>query len=197
MVQPLETMLARWPLLYPEITDAGEQDNRPGETDRIRQEVVAPLLDSGGIFQAFEERREEYQRWQESLSGTEEDLESVLAQEDRFHDALAAIIEEQRDEMGERAVKAVLGGINLRRIVREATLPYRDTWPEESWHRIAHLMASNDLCHAGILEYLSTGEGNRANIETLAGWGFQYAMDAYWDAGYYGQHSTKLEDIPE
>ena len=58
-------------------------------------------------------------------------------------------------------------------------------------------MISSDLCNGGILEYLSTGEGNRANVDTLAGWGFQYAQGAYWDAGYYGQNSTKLEDIPE
>ena len=58
-------------------------------------------------------------------------------------------------------------------------------------------MTSSELCLAGIVEYLATGAGRKANVETLARWGFQYALDAYWDAGYYGQHSTKLEDIPE
>ena len=197
MAQPLEATLARWPLLYSEITDAGEQDNRQDETDSIRQEVVAPLLDSGDLLHTFEERREEYQRWQESLSGTEEDLESVLAQEDRFHDALAATFNEHRELLADPAVKAAQAGINLRKIVRKSTLPHWKTWPEESWQKIAHLMISSDLCNGGILEYLSTGEGNRANVETLAGWGFQYAQGTYRDAGYYGQHSTRLEDIPE
>ena len=56
-------------------------------------------------------------------------------------------------------------------------------------------MTSSELCHTGILEYITTGEGSKDNVETLATWGFQYALDAYWDAGHYGQNSTKLEDI--
>ena len=42
---------------------------------------------------------------------------------------------------------------------------------------------------------MATKEGRKNNIETLARWGFQYALDAYWDAGHYEQNSTKLEDI--
>ena len=68
---------------------------------------------------------------------------------------------------------------------------------EESWSRIGHLLSNNELCNLAIIYHLATSKGERARIETLAAWAFQYAMDAYWDAGYYGQNSTKLEDIPE
>ena len=37
MPQPIEVMLARWPLLYPETTDADE-------AARVREEVIAPIL---------------------------------------------------------------------------------------------------------------------------------------------------------
>ena len=56
-------------------------------------------------------------------------------------------------------------------------------------------MTSSELCLAGIVEYLATGAGKKENMETLAAWGFENALEAYWDAGYYGQNSTKLEDI--
>ena len=58
-------------------------------------------------------------------------------------------------------------------------------------------MTNSELCLAGILEYLATEEGSRANVETLARWGFENALEAYRDAGYYGRDYVKLEDIPE
>ena len=33
-------------------------------------------------------------------------------------------------------------------------------------------------------------------METLARRGFENAMKACHDAGFYGQHSTRLEDMP-
>ena len=58
-------------------------------------------------------------------------------------------------------------------------------------------MINSELCLAAILGYLATGVGRRGNVKTLTAWGFQYSLDAYWDAGYYGQDYVKLEDIPE
>ena len=53
---PLDDMLARWPVLHPELMDAGEQDdNGPGEAARVRDEITAALLDSGDIARTFEE----------------------------------------------------------------------------------------------------------------------------------------------
>ena len=87
--------------------------------------------------------------------------------------------------------------IRLRRIVRRSILPQRERWPEEPWERIGHLMTNSELCLAGILEYLATEEGSRANVEALARWAFENALEAYWDAGYYGRDYVKLEDTPE
>ncbi len=196
MPTPVEAMLAKWPLLYPEVAGADEENDN-GEATRIREEVVRPLLDSGDLVHAFQEKREEYKRRKESLAGTEIGLDHVMAREARIDDSLAAAFNEHRDVIGERAVKGSLEAVNLRRIVRESVIPYRETWPEESWERIARLMTGSELCLAGILEYIDTGGDRGDNVETLARWGFQYALDAYWDAGYYAQDSVRLDDIPE
>ena len=138
---------------------------------------------------------QEYKKWRDSLAANGRDLETVMAQEEQQDGALAATFEEHRGELGDATVKAALECIRLRRIVRRSTIPHRETWPEESWHQIAHLMTSSELCLAGIVEYLATGAGKKENVESLARWGFENALEAYWDAGYYGQNSTKLEDI--
>ena len=106
----------------------------------------------------------------------------MLDQENRFDDAIAATIEEHWDVLGEQALKGVRETVNLRRIVRESVIPFRETWPEESWHQIAHLMTGSELCLAGILEFVATGRGSRGNALTLARWGFENALEAYWDA---------------
>ncbi len=67
----------------------------------------------------------------------------------------------------------------------------------ESWPQIGRLMNDSELCLAAILEYLATGAGLRDHLEPLASWAFQYAREAYQDAGFYAQESTRLEDIPE
>ena len=196
MLQPMEAMLPRWPLLYPETTDAGEQNgNGPDWAAKVRRQVIAPILESWDISHIFGEMSQEYKKWRDSRAANGRDLETLLAQEDRKDDALIAAFSDHRELLGDAAVKAAMENIRLRKIVRRSTLPHRETWPEESWEKIAHLMTSSELCHAGIMEYITTGEGSKDNVETLAAWGFQYALDAYWDAGYYGQNSTKLEDI--
>ena len=198
MPQPLDDVLAKWTVMYPEITGAIEpDDDGPGQAARIREAVVAPLLDSGDIAQTFEESREAYKLWKVSHSGENGDLGTLLAQQDGLDDVLATMFNDHRAALGDAAVKASLESLRLRKIVRRSTIPHRETWPEESWHQIAHLMTSSELCVAGIVEYLVTGVGKKENVEFLARRGFQNALDAYWDAGYYGQNSTKLEDIPK
>ncbi len=193
---PVEIMLAKWPLLYPEIAGAA-LENADDDAARVREEVVRPLLDTSDPVHAFEEARERYRSWKDSSATAEPYLETVVAREARLDDALAATFDEHEEVLGEQAVKGALEAVNLRRIVRESVTPYRVTWPEESWERISRLMTGSELCLAGILEHIATGEDGRENVETLARWGFQYALDAYRDAGYYGQNSTKLEDFPE
>ena len=55
---PLDTMLAKWPFLYPEITGTGGQgDARTGDADRVREEVLRPLLEATDINSAYAERQ--------------------------------------------------------------------------------------------------------------------------------------------
>ena len=160
----------------------------------MRRQVIAPILVTPDL-DTFEEIRKEYKKWRDSLAANGRDPETVMAQEEQQDGALAATFEEHRGELGDATVKAALESIRLRRIVRRSTIPHREAWFQESWHQIAHLMTSSELCLAGIVEYPATGAGKKANVETLARWGFENALEAYWDAGYYGQNSTKLEDI--
>ena len=197
MPQPLDDVLAKWTVMYPEITGASEpDDDGPDAAASMRSKVIAPLLDSGDIAQTFEESREAYTRWKGTPTKAG-DPEVLLAQEDQSDDALIAAFNDHRELLGDTTVKASLESVRLRRIVRRSVIPYRETWPQESWEKIAHLMSSSELCVAGIVEYLVTGVGKKENVEFLARRGFQNALDAYWDAGYYGQNSTKLEDIPK
>ena len=134
---------------------------------------------------------------EESLTTETASLEEMLAHEDRLGDRLATIMEEHQDELGERVVRAIRRTIDLRNIVRWSVIPYEATWPEESWPQIGRLMNDSELCLAAILEYLATGVGLQRHVEPLASWAFQYAREAYQDAGFYAQESTRLEDIPE
>ena len=198
MPQSLDFVLARWQELYPEIMGASEQDgNRSAKAERTRKEIIAPLLDSDDTQEVFEATILDYKKWRDSVSVEESDLETVLAQEERFDETLTTTLNCHRNELGEQAVKAALESVRLRRIARRSTVRNRETWPEESWHRIGDLIASSELCIAALLEHLITGEGSRANVNELSKLGFQYSLDAYFDAGDHGQDWTKLEDIPE
>ena len=143
----------------------------------MRREVIAPLLEATDIHGAFEETREVYTRWRGSLPPVEGNLEDLLADEEERDEALTATCGVHSEELGEAITKAVMEGIRLRRIVRRSILPQREGWPEESWERIGHLMTNSELCLAGILEYLATEEGSRANVETLARWAFENALN--------------------
>ena len=48
-------------------------------------------------------------------------------------------------------------------------------------------MTSSELCLAGIVEYLVTGAGKKENMETLAAWGFENALEAYWTPSTTGR----------
>lgn len=179
-------MLARWPVLYPEISGAAEE-NADEEAARVREEIRRPLLDSGDLVHTYKEARERYRSWKDSLATAEWDQETVVAQEARFEDALVATFEEHRAELGEQTVRGTRETVNLRRIVRKSVIPHRETWPEESWERIAHLMTMSELCWVVVLEFITNGEDMKENALTLARWGFQYALDAYWALGTTGR----------
>ena len=205
MSLPVEIMLARWPVLYPKsIGDWKEEtrDDEQGEDHgvqaaRVRSEIITPILEAEDLVDVFVERRGVYRNWTPSLPGTGGDLESVISLEERKDDAIATALDRNHDELGERILRATREGIRLRGIVRRSTLPYMETWPEGSWYQIGRLLADNELCNLAIIHFLITGEGKGRHLGTLAAWGFQYALDAYYDAGENGQDWLKLEDIPE
>lgn len=163
----------------------------------MRDEITLPLLDCGDIARTFGESREAYMRWKGTLTSKARDPEVLLDHENAKDTILTPMFNAHRTALGDAALKACRESVRLRRIVRRSVFTQRETWPEESWHPIAHLLTSRELCLAGILEYITTGEGRKENVDILARWGFQYALDTYYDAGYYGQNSTRLEDIPK
>ena len=196
MPRPIEPMLARWPMLYPDMAGASVENDSSNEAARVRREVVPPLLEATDIHGAFEEAVAEYSRWRDSTLAGEGELEAVVALEDEKEYALEAAFEEHRRTLGEQNIRALQQVVLLRRIAR-GSIPERESWPEEAWRRIGCLMTTADLCIAGILEYLATGAGNRNNLDILVRRAFDNALDAYWDAGYHSQEWTRLEDIPE
>ena len=190
MPRPIEPMLARWPMLYPEIAGADVENDSFNEAARVRREVVAPLLEATDVHGAFEEAMVEYGRWRDSTLAGEGELEAVVALEEEKEDALEAAFEEHRRTLGEQSVRALQQVVLLRRIAR-GSIPERESWPEEAWRRIGCLMTTADLCIAGILEYLATGTGNRNNMDILVRRAFDNALDAYWDAGYHSQEANR------
>lgn len=205
MSLPVEIMLARWPMLYPECIGDWKEETRDDEQGedhgvqaaRVRSEIIAPVLQAEDLVQVFVEKREVYRSGTPSLFGTGGDLESVISLEERKDDAIATALDRYYDELGGRILRATREGIRLRGIVRRSTLPYMETWPEGSWYQIGRLLADNELCNLAIIHFLVTGEGKRRHLDTLSAWGFQYALDAYFNAGDHGEDWVKVEDIPE
>ena len=191
--------MTSWPpeIYLTEAVALGREKTESESVNRMWQEVIAPILGKGNIEETFRKKREEYLERREARTAGEKDLEGLMSEEDNGDQLLRLVLMWHEKDLGDRVLRAVLGGIDLKKIVRRSILPHSESWPEESWSRIGHLLANNELCNLAIIYHLATSEGERGRIETLAAWGFQYAMDAYWDAGYYGTNSTKLEDIPE
>ena len=87
--------------------------------------------------------------WTRSHSEPMGDPESVMSLEGRKDDALVSALGGHVEDMGDRTLMATSAGIGLRKIVRHSTLPYNETWPQDSWERKAHLLAENELCNRG------------------------------------------------
>ena len=197
MATPVELMTSWPPETYlPEALKLGKKKCHEQVINHIWHEVIAPIVNSEDLYETFRAKREEYERQRETRSSEEHDIGHLLNEEDRGEEMLKIVLMWHEEQLGKRALKATMGGIDLRRIIRRATIPHNETWPPHSWERMSHLMAGNELCNLAIVYHLATRQGDRETIETLATWGFQYAMEAYQDAGYYGQDSTKMEEMP-
>ena len=167
----------------------------------IDRNVLVPILESEDIFATFADKRTQYKDWRSAwvsaLAGEarakDVDIESVMAMQDAQDDHLTKIFTGSQERLGEPAVRALVGAVSLKKIVRNATMPHSEGWSEESWHYIAHLFASSEICMIGVLHHLATGIGRNENVQTLADWSFIYAENAYSEAGYYGPDATSLE----
>ena len=97
-------------------------------------------------------------------------------------------------KLGEPATKALLGAIDLKKVVRGGTMPHFEVWPEDSRNQIGHLFASSELCVIGVLHHLATGIGRAENVQTLADWSFAYIERAYEEAGRNGPFTFRLTE---
>ena len=168
--------------------NGSRRDELTGDNAQIADEILSPILDSRDIKAVFAEKLPAFRQWRNGVAdalapGVPQDLDAVLRQEDIAEEALRGIFDGAWDRLG-RAVKPLLEGIRLRKIVRKSMLPHLESWPEKSWAEISRLMTASELCQICVLHHLATGEGRKGNVSALAIWCFEYALEAYFDAGY-------------
>ena len=131
MTRPLEPMLARWPMPYPEVAGADVENDSSIEAAKVRREVVALLLEATDIHRAFEETVVEYGRWRDLTLAGEGDTKVVLAHENRLDDTLEAAFEEHRQTPGGQSVGPLRQTVMLRRIAG-GSISHRESWLEEA-----------------------------------------------------------------
>ena len=193
------------------IEHAGTADSRIGQhsvlsllarkKEYIDQNVILPILVSNDISATFADKRKEYKDWRnawvsavaEEVRNKDMDISGVLALEDAQDEHLKKHFNGSQDKLGESSVRALVGAVNLKKIVRHSTMPHSEGWSEESWRQIAHLFASSEFCMIGVLHHLATGIGLKENVRTLADWSFIYASEAYDEAGYFGPDAAGIE----
>ena len=169
--------------------------------EHIDQNVLVPILESSDVSATFADKRAEYHDWRnawvsavaDKATNQDLDLNGVLAMDDAQDERLKRLFNGSQDQLGESAVRALVGAVSLKKIVRHATMPHSGGWSEESWRHIVHLFASCELCMIGVLHHLATGIGRGENVKILADWSFIYAAEAYDEAGYFGPDAPSLE----
>ena len=150
----------------------------------LDRDILIPILESSDLSATFQEKREAYDRWRDSLvkvgeygemvaGGLPEDLTCFLSQEDELLDMWRSIIEEARGRLDPASVRALLGSLDLRRIVSHSTWPHLSEWPERSWAYIDQRMTSNELCTLCLIFHLATRVGARPNVRKPGCMGFQ------------------------
>ena len=200
MTLAAEPILNHGPAVYTGWTKpadpASRQEELAGYKRRIVDEILSPILNSDDISSAFQEKWPAFQQWRNTVADalapdSPPDLDAVFQQEDTAEEKFRGIFDNESDKLG-RAIKPLLGGIQLRKIIRESVLPHLKSWPEDSYGIISNRMALNELCLACVLHHLATGAGREANAHTLAVWSYHYADHAYAEAGYNGKGRIPL-----
>ena len=168
--------------------------------ESIDRDVVAPILESNDLYTTFADKRETYKNWRNAwvaavaaeAAADGADLSTVMESQDAQDEQLKSTFIKAQVKLGEPATKALLGAIDLKKIVRGGAMPHFEDWPEDSCNRIGHLFASSELCVIGVLHYLATGIGRTENVQTLADWSFAYIESAYGEAGRNGPFIYRL-----
>lgn len=191
MTLPAAPILNHGPTVYTGWTKPAaptpQWEELAGDKRRIADEILSPILNSDDITPAFQAKWPAFQQWRNAVADalvadTPQDLDAVLRQEDVAEEKLLGAFNQASDKLGQ-AIKPVLGGMQLRKIIRKSVLPHLESWPENSYGIIAKRLTQNELCLACVLHYLATGAGQKTNVSTLSIWGFIYAQKAYFEAG--------------
>lgn len=195
MTLPAAPILNHGPTVYTGWTKPAaptpQWEELAGDKRRIADEILSPILSSDDITPAFQAKWPAFQQWRNAVADalaadTPQDLEAVLRQEDAAEEKLLGTFNRASDKLGQ-AIKPVLGGMQLRKIIRKSVLPHLESWPENSYGIIAKRLTQNELCVACVLHYLATGAGRESNAYILAVWSYHYAEHAYAEAGYNGK----------
>ena len=173
-----------------------------GQKESIDRNVVVPILESANLNSTFADKREEYKGWRnawvsalaEEAAVNDIDLSTVMESQDVQDEQLKSTFIRSSAKLGEPATKALLGAMDLKKVVRGGTMPHFEDWPEDSWNQIGHLFASSELCVIGVLHHLATGIGRTENVQTLADWSFAYVERAYGEAGRNGPFIFRLTE---
>ena len=190
------------PAEEPRIAMGSALNRLAGQKESIDRNVVVPILESDDLHSTFAAKREEYKGWRnawvsaiaEQAAANDIELSMVMESQDDQDDQLKATFTKSSVKLGESATKALLGAIDLKKIVRGGTMPHFENWPEDSWNLIAHHFASSELCVIGVLHHLATGIGQTENVQTLADWSFVYIEQAYGEAGRNGPFIYRLTE---
>jgi hypothetical protein len=173
-------------------TTAPRLEETAGYVQRICTEIIIPILESeepAAILLekwiAFKELRDGAVKAR--LGNSDPCLEDLLRGEDDLEAQLRGILADASEKFGEGWIRPILGGLQLRKIVREIVLPHIESWPEDSREIIADRMALNELCMGCVLYHLGTDVGRETNAQTLAVWSYHYADYAYAEAGISGK----------
>ena len=200
MTLAAEPILNHGPNVYAGWTEpaapASRQEDRASYNRRILGEILSPILNSDDISMAFQEKWPAFRQWRDTVAealatDTPQDLSAVLQREDAAEEKFRGVFDKASENLGQ-AIKPLLWGIRLRKIVRESVLPHLDSWPEDSYGIITRQMALNELCLAGVLYHLVAGAGREVNAHTLAVWSFKSVQEAYFEAGYNGKGRIPL-----
>ena len=173
-----------------------------GQKESIVRNIVVPILESENLNSTFSDMREEYKRrrnaWVSAMAEEAAinhiDLSTVMESQNAQDEQLKSAFIRSSAKLGEPATKALLGAMDLKKVVRGGTMPHFEDWPEDSWNQIGHLFASSELCVIGVLHHLATGIGRNENVQTLADWSFAYIERAYGEAGRNGPFLARMPE---